>query len=33
MNDLPPKWQLVVAFVIGLGFGTFLYFGDKLIGL
>lgn len=29
MNDLPPKWQLVVSFVLGMAFGTFLYFGDK----
>lgn len=30
MNDLPPKWQIVVAFVLGMAFGTFLYFGDRL---
>jgi hypothetical protein len=29
MNDLPPKWQLAIAFIIGMACGTILYFGDK----
>ena len=30
MNDFQPKWQIVVSFVLGMAFGTFLYFGDRL---
>ncbi len=30
MNDLPPKWQMVVSFVLGMAFGTFLYFGNRM---
>ncbi len=29
MTDWPPKWQIAVAFVIGMACGTVLYFGDK----